>query len=215
MVISSFPAIYRDRFGEEQITLYRDGPAFRMTIHGVALASSYDLCTFEPVIAPATPELSLFALNQSGELRAFILIFKMPMPVIADGVEREGNLAFHLEYDAAKINDGSLQLTLTFDSETLTTKVNDDWTESGLAKIQPLLPKNTYPKCCYTCAFSDYNPAGGPLACFRANKTTYLGMETKSKPAIFKIWDTRTEDVHETYLCTEFEHRIPGTGWRG
>jgi hypothetical protein len=214
MTIFSFPAIYRDRFGEEQTTLYREGPAFRMTVRGVKFSSLYDFCTFETELPPASSELSSFTLNQSGELRAFTLIFQMPVPVVINGTEQQGRLVFDLVYADVTTLVGSLQLTLTLDSETLTVKGEDDWTESGLAKIQSILAKDAFLKCCFTCAFSDYNPAGGPLACFRNNKTAYFSME-RSKPAIFAIWNTRTEQVHETYLCPEFERRQPGTGWRG
>jgi hypothetical protein len=72
-------------------------------------------------------------------------------------------------------------------------------------------------KCCFNCAFSDYSPAGsgifGDMLCFRDNKEEYF--KVKDKWDLFRIWETMTEHVQETYLCPEFEKRIPGTGYRG
>ncbi len=53
----------------------------------------------------------------------------------------------------------------------------------------------------------------GCMACFRDNKENYL--QVSSKADIFRIWDTLTEYVQETYLCPEFQRRRPGTGYRG
>ena len=72
-------------------------------------------------------------------------------------------------------------------------------------------------KCCHTCAFSDYHPVGtgtfGGLACFRDHKQEYLAL--KGKAALMHFFNKSTENVQETYLCPEFEKRIPGTGYRG
>jgi hypothetical protein len=74
-----------------------------------------------------------------------------------------------------------------------------------------------YLKACINCAFSDYSPCGhglfGGLACFRDNKQAYLSVQTKRD--LFEIWSTMTEFVQETFLCSEFERRAPGAGYRG
>lgn len=69
----------------------------------------------------------------------------------------------------------------------------------------------------FCCAYSDYSVFGhgvfGGLACFRNNKHEYLAISNKS--AFMKLWPTHIEDVQETYCCSEFERRKPGTGYRG
>ncbi len=91
------------------------------------------------------------------------------------------------------------------------------WFEDELLEIQVALPESTYMKACINCTFSDYAPAGngmfGCMACFRDNKAGYLAVRNKSD--LYRIWDTKTEWVQETYLCSEFERRVPGTGYRG
>ena len=179
-----------------------------MTIRGARFSSSYDLCTLESELADISPDLLPSHSPPYGELRAFTLVFEMPMHIIVDGAEQAGQLTFSLDYPEATPLYGSLELTLTFGSHTFIVKAQDDWTENALIKIKSCSSSKTLiPKCCFTCAFSDYNPAGGPLACFRDNKTAYLRME-RSKPTIFAISDTRTEEVHETYLLS----RIPSVG---
>jgi hypothetical protein len=91
------------------------------------------------------------------------------------------------------------------------------WFEDELLDLQRQLPDGMLMKACINCAFSDYSPYGhalfGGLACFRGNKDGYGAVKGKSD--IFRIWDTMTEFVQETYLCPEFKKRLPGTGYRG
>jgi hypothetical protein len=88
--------------------------------------------------------------------------------------------------------------------------------------LQRKLPPGTFMTACINCAFSDYSPCGhglfGNLICFRANKAGYLGLpsgEDFSKDAYFDVMETVSEMVQETYVCPEFERRLPGTGYRG
>jgi hypothetical protein len=72
-------------------------------------------------------------------------------------------------------------------------------------------------RACFSCAFSDYSPAGhglfGGLACFRGAKEEYAGVQDKR--GIFELWSRRTEYVQETHVCEEHRPRVPGTGYRG
>ena len=214
MVISSYPAVYRDGRGEETTTLYREGPGFHMTVRGVEFRSAYDICMLETELAPTDSQLSAFTIDADGGLKACVLAFSMPILVVVNSTDIEGILSLRLDYGEVTAVRGSLRAKLTFDTYLFESTGDDDWTETALQEIQSLLLSGTYIKCCFTCAFSDYNPAGGPLACFRDNKTAYSKIG-RSKPEIFGIWNTLTEAVHETYLCPEFAHRVPGTGWRG
>ena len=72
-------------------------------------------------------------------------------------------------------------------------------------------------KACINCSFSDYSPGGhdgfGTLLCFRDNKDAYLAV--KGKRDLFQLMHKMTECVQETYLCPEFQRRVPGAGYRG
>ncbi|HSY47275.1 MAG TPA: hypothetical protein VLC46_00525 [Thermoanaerobaculia bacterium] len=72
-------------------------------------------------------------------------------------------------------------------------------------------------RACINCLHSDYSPYGhglfGYMTCFRNRKAEYL--RVKSKDDFWKVHDHFEEMVQETYLCPEFERRVPGTGYRG
>jgi hypothetical protein len=51
------------------------------------------------------------------------------------------------------------------------------------------------------------------MLCFRGCKAEYR--QVKSKGDLFRIMDKLTGQVQETWLCPEYEHRAPGTGYRG
>ena len=53
----------------------------------------------------------------------------------------------------------------------------------------------------------------GDMMCFRNLKQEYL--QVKSKQEFFHIHDHFERQVQETWLCDEFELRVPGTGYRG
>jgi hypothetical protein len=131
-----------------------------------------------------------------------------------------GLLLAHLELGEPRAN-GSLDrellaLRLSVDGRQYCSSGRSGWFEDELIDIQRQLPEGTFLKACITCAFSDYSPAGhglfGGLACFRDNKIGYKLV--KSKSDLFRIWDTKSEFVQETYVCPEFERRAPHAGYR-
>lgn len=90
----------------------------------------------------------------------------------------------------------------------------DDWFEDGVQRLEELLPPEVRFRCCVTCLFSDYSPGGHGLmgmSCHRDAKQQYLAVKSKAD-----YWSVPvTEEVMETYLCPEYQRRIPGTGYRG
>jgi hypothetical protein len=91
--------------------------------------------------------------------------------------------------------------------------MTDDWFEEGTLRLDDALRPSRL-VCCVTCLYSDYSPAGHRLMgmrCHRDAKDQYLAV--RSKADYFHV--PVTEDVPETYLCDEYERRIPGTGYRG
>lgn len=89
--------------------------------------------------------------------------------------------------------------------------------EDKLLKIQKQLPDGLFIQACINCLYSDYSPYGngvfGCMMCFRKLKQEYL--QVKSKQEFFHIHDHFERQVQETWLCDEFERRVPGTGYRG
>lgn len=79
------------------------------------------------------------------------------------------------------------------------------------------MPEGVFIKACINCRYSDYSPYGhglfGCMTCFRNIKAEYLKVTTKQE--FWSLHGRQDRFVQETYLCGEFERRIPGTGYRG
>src|SRR5262249_23597788 len=93
--------------------------------------------------------------------------------------------------------------------------VNDDWFEDGVLQLDKAASRaGATLVCLFTCLYSDYPPGGHSLmgmSCHRGAKEQYLAVRSKRD-----YWSVPvTEDVMETYLCQEWERRVPGTGYRG
>lgn len=216
---ASYPAKYRDALGEEETIIHNDGKWLWMTLRGVEFRGKM-LDDWEPTATPETERLTHFFLYRN-ELRSYALTFEMPIPVVKQSEILEGTLKIHLELGVPKANGAvdreDLQLELLVDGQAFQSCGKHGWFEDEIGEIQTALPEGAFIKSCFNCAFSDYCPAGyglfGCMACFRNSKQEYLRL--KGKVAYFKLSDQIAEFVQETYLCPEFEKRVPGTGYRG
>jgi hypothetical protein len=98
--------------------------------------------------------------------------------------------------------------------EGVATAVTDDWFEDGMLALEARLPSGTRLRACITCLYGDYSPDGHGLSgmrCHRDAKEQYLTVRSAAD-----YWRVPvTEEVLETYLCPEYERRVPGTGLRG
>jgi hypothetical protein len=218
-MVQLYSAIYRDKNGEEITTMHNDGKLLNMVVRGVTFSGD-DFDFLQPTLALDNPELSSFTLC-AGYLCNCEIECDMPMPVVRGDRTIPGNLHVHLKLGAPRpngtVDNETLQLHLDFEGQSYLSCGRHGYFEDELLEIQRLVPESIYLKCCFNCAYSDYSPAGsglfGDMLCFRDNKQVYL--QIQSKTDLFHIWDTMSGLVQETYLCPEFERRIPGTGYRG
>jgi hypothetical protein len=214
----TYPARYRDRFGEERTSIHNDGTMLSVTIRGVEFRGG-DFDALEPTSEADSSRLASFSLQNA--LCSCVIDAEIPVPVATPDGITAGVLAVHLELGDPAPNGGidreHLMLRFEFEDRALTSKGWSGWFEDELLDLQRQMPEGTFLKACITCAFSDYSPLGhglfGGLACFRGNKTGYKAVQ--SKRDLFEIWGTMTGFVQETHLCPEFERRSPGTGYRG
>jgi hypothetical protein len=218
-----YPAIYHDGCGKERTIIENDGKTLRMIIRGIEFVGP-DFDMLEPVLNHESCELGFFTLAD-GCLCSCTIECQIPLPVVVGEQTVASILHVHLDLGDPKsrplggiyIDREDLKLTLTLGDAIFTSSGRSGWFEDELIEIQALLPEGTYMKACINCGLSDYSPAGhglfGGLACFRGNKEGYRSV--KSKIDLFRIWETMTDYVQETYLCPDFERRQPGTGYRG
>ena len=216
---ADYQGMYTDRFGEETIIIRNDARVLRTTIRGVGFWG-YDFDGLSP--DENTPREKLDSFNiQQGHLCSCVIQCDIPMPVVTNEGLREGQLRVRLDLGEPADNGGldreTLNLSLSLEGSIFTSSGRSGWFEDELLELQAFLPMGMYMKACINCAYSDYSPYGhglfGNLACFRGSKEEYLRVKTKAE--IFRVWETLTEYVQETYLCPEFRRRTPGTGYRG
>lgn len=216
MFSETYPALYRDRFGEVATTVQNNGKELRMKLRGVEFTGRH-LNDWEPDDQADMTLLQQFPLHSTfRELSDYTLIWEMPVPVIVQTERLQGMLHVHLVQGAPRPRGEEVHLRLVIAGSSFSSHPTDDF-ECALLDLATQLPEGISIQTCFFCAFSDYSPSGkdmfGDLACFRDNKQQYLAV--RSKWDLFAIWRTQTEGVQETYHCREFAKRKPGTGYRG
>ena len=220
-MLENYAAKYTDKFGEVKTAIQNDGKELIMVVRGVKFKCNM-LDDWEPTDVSNPEILVLFQLHPIfGTLYKYVLDFEIPLLVAYHIQIFRAVLRVHLEMDGVETDKmggrEELILELDVDGKCFRSCGKHGWFDDELQEIGNILPEGMYIKSCFNCALSDYNPAGfglfGGLACFRNTKQEYLSL--KGKAAFFNLKDKITELVQETYLCSEFEKRIPGTGYRG
>lgn len=214
-----FPGTFRDRLGEDAVTIEYDGASLRTEVRGVPFAGS-DFDSLSPE-RPLSEEERGRVVLAHGDLCACTLDWAMPLNIIHDDQLVAATLRCALvlgEPDArGQLAEERLVLHLASPLGELRSSGRSGWFEDELLELQSELPSGAFLKSCIMCAHSDYSPAGhglwGWMACFRGNKEAYAAVD--SKVDLFEIWDTATERVAETHVCPEFQLRRAGTGYRG
>jgi hypothetical protein len=216
-----FPGGYQDQAGYEAITWRVESSRryklssldFFTTVRGIDLWS-VDFDSLEPV-DPAAAAGKL-PLGQAGELTDCMLSGDLPCTISAGGQRRPATIAFTLDLrpGTAVLPGSAHTLTVSMVLDGVTYEVADDWFEDGIQRLERALPPGVQLVCCVTCLFSDYSPGGHGMTgirCHRGAKEQYLAVRSKAD-----YWPVPvTEEVPETYLCEEYQRRIPGTGYRG
>jgi hypothetical protein len=216
-----FPGGYQDEAGYEAIRWRVEGSRrykvpgldFFTTIRGVDLRGT-DFDSLEPT-DPRTAACQL-PLDQAGEVSGCVLSGDLPCAVAVGGQRRAATVAFSLDLrrPAASLRDRDHRLRLSLVLDGVRCQAADDWFEDGVQRLEQALPPGAQLVCCATCLFSDYSPGGHGLTgirCHRGARDQYLAV--RSKLGYWRV--PVTEEVPETYLCQEYQRRIPGTGYRG
>jgi hypothetical protein len=211
MAENGIHAIFRDEAGVEDIFLRRRGPEFRTRVRGVDFKVSSYLDELAPV-NPAEAVARGFQLNAVGErLNTFRLTVMFPVRTMHGGAAVEAELVAQVQVEEFDSTGLVFELRL----EDASARAGHEWSiEIGLMRLAAELSAGTRLQCCFTCAFSDYDPlASGPLLCFQEVREAYL--KVKDKAGMRGVVNRYSEEVHELHWCEEFHQRTPGTGYRG
>ena len=217
--MDSYPTKFTDIHGTEETMIANDGETLRIVLRGVEfVGTNFD--SLEPT-ENATPELlSQFALHHN-ELCSCCIECTIRI-LITDGVNQsEGTLFVRLTLGNPAPNGWldceHLQIVLTCVHGEFAGSSKSGWFEDELLEIQSQLPEGVYMRACINCLYSDYSPYGsgafGGMMCFRNLKLEYL--KVKSKADFWAVHGNYDRMVQETFLCSEFERRVPRTGYRG
>lgn len=213
-----FEGTYTDSRGTEAIVLTNDGTTIRTTIRGLEFAGpELEALRPQPPGADAQDRVALWR----GALCHCRIRWVMPLAIQHENELRRGTLDVEIVLGAGAADGGlddlALRLTLRYDGATFASTSRKDFFEDQLNSIQDQLPPGIYIKACINCNFSDYSPYGsttfGGMLCFRNIKDEYVKVTCKNE--LWAVHDRFERQVQETYLCPEFQRRIPGTGYRG
>lgn len=215
-----YPAKFSNAFGASPAVIRNDGKTLRLETRGVTFVGP-DLDNLEPE-SPEAGRAAGFVLHPHGELCDCRIEFTLPVRVVADHHDA-GRWPLRVTLDLGSptpngcIDREDLTLELELHGTCYRSAGRSGLFELEMLAIQSQLPDGTYIKACINCLYSDYSPLGnglfGHMMCFRDLKHEYLAV--RSKADFWKVHGRYTELVQETYLCPQFERRVPGTGYRG
>ncbi|QDT94310.1 DUF6304 family protein [Gimesia algae] len=208
---------YTDRIGTIVGTMTNDGADIRINLDGWEFVGKmFD--DMEPVQSVCLPDR--FLIHQDSLVDCD---FEFIIPVLVNDRNQliKVDLSVHFELgkpnDRGGIDKEGFQIALEYNAIKYVSSGRLEDMEDKLLKIQKQLPDGLFIQACINCLYSDYSPYGngvfGCMMCFRNLKQEYL--QVKSKEEFFHIHDHFERQVQETWLCDEFERRVPGTGYRG
>lgn len=216
--MDQYPTTYSDARGSESTIIVNDGQELTVHLRGVRFVG-HDFDSLEPKDA-TTEQLTQFNLCK-GDLCSCRIQCRIPIPVQSPDKVHDGVMFSDLVLGDPAPNGGideeRLSIVLQYDGQRIAGPGTSGWFEDELVQIQSQLPEGTFIKACINCLYSDYSPFGhglfGGMMCFRNLKMEYL--QVTSKEEFWSVHGRQDRFVQETYLCSEFERRIPGTGYRG
>lgn len=204
---ASYPARYRDQWGEEETTIKNDGFQMRMLLRGLEFRSE-GLYWRPYEVDPSQLLQFSFTSWFNGSERPFYLTYNTLAWDVPISVVDRGQLLpaiLHVEHgweSGPKI--GEVILTLSVADQIFTTRgkaaishyvqegkdeETGEWPqiynfERALGVLHEQLPEGMYLKICLFCSFSDYNPTGpidlfGYLECYKKDKQTFLSVSSR------------------------------------
>jgi len=187
-------AKYIDDLGEENTLIHNDGKILRMNVRNVEFSGD---------------DFDSLQSDEQGDILSNCQIkCEIPIQLIANTDILEGMLKVWIDLRNST-DHPPLQIKLNYsDKEFISTGMSNGFFDEELWNLQKLLPQGVYFKTCLTCKLSNigrYEGMFGALGCYRGSKDEYFKIMGNQNPHTkYNLLDIVTEDVQETYLCSEF-----------
>lgn len=208
--MKKYKVTYEDKFGTENSAFHSNGSELKIELRGIEfngncfeeLEGKIDKDKFEYVEFKDEKEI--------GDLTNCKFNLEIPIHIVQDEVEITKPL--QTEVQLGESENYGITLKLETEKNTISTSRRFGYFEDAIIDIQSQLPQNEEIKCCLSCKFSHYNPAGnvmfGHLFCFRKIKEE--ANQIKSKDSLFDVWEIANKEdkvftVQETFDCKEHE----------
>jgi len=217
--MDSYEATYLDDYGCEITIINNDGETLSLILRGIEFSGS-DFDSLSPRKDLEVEKLQQFPLHQNCLCSCSIKCW-MTIPLNNHGeITREKlfvDLVLGKPQPNGCLDQEILILSFEYGNYRFVSSGKSGLFENELNEIQSQLPKGVYLLACINCLYSDYSPYGqgmfGCMMCFKNLKTEYLTVRTKDD--FWAVHDRYDRMVQETYLCSEFQRRIVGIGYRG
>lgn len=211
------PFHYTDRIGTIVGTMTNDGSDIRIDLDGWEFVGKvFD--ELEPVQSANLPER--FHLDHGFLMDCD---FEFTIPILLNDRNQMTPVNLLVQFAGEKPDDNgeldcdAFKVALDYGTHRIISSGKSGYMENELLEIQKQLPDGVFIQSCINCMYSDYSPYGnrffGDMMCFRNLKQEYL--QVKSKADFWGVANRFERLVQETWLCDEFERRVPGTGYRG
>lgn len=217
---TSYPALFRDKHGEIETTIFNDGSTLVIQLQGVTFASQlFD--DYAPQGNYSAEQLQRFEIDQFKELTNYSLTTEMPLTVIYDHNHEDAVLKIYFRIgsrdEKTKLDAYEMKFTFCLDGDVFEVDTGG-YFETGLEKIQTHYDGRLKFVNCFGCMYGDYGYAGnamfGSMFCFKKNKKRYLELASKIDYEQL-VSEGCISGMQEIFVCDEFEYRKKGVGYRG
>jgi hypothetical protein len=205
----TYPATYRDQYGEESILIHNNGQEMRTTIRGVEIVTNWFFDDVE-VDEVNSARLAIFG-REKGYW--WTLKCEIPITIVTPAGEIETLLGAEIASEMIENNrHGQYDLTLSLTlNKQYYENMDNFFFDNVMFGLEKKLPAGWYFKTCVNCYLSEPQPGGGPAfqtwGCFRNHRERLEWARSLLYPksGMFAIWKEKTQWVQEIYLCDEFE----------
>ena len=225
---AKYEAIFKDKFGTNQLIIYNNFKEFNFKLRGAKFKGT-SLDDFELLNSDrySEEELKQFSFNKFTrkegdlyELCEYELQFYIPTLIfdVQESSYLQNEIQFTVKTGKPSKNEGidfvEVRLNLKIKEEVFEGKA--DFFELAANQIQKQFKQKYRFKNCFGCNYSDYSVYGqglfASMLCFANQKSDYLKVQNKAE---YMNLNAEKRIIQETFVCHDVEFREENIGYRG